>query len=504
MFNGCKKFNQSIDSWVDSRDVSKWDVGRVTSMQLMFFDCHMYNQPLNNWDVSNVTNMEAMFTNCYAFNKPLDRWNVGRVTNMNNMFAFCTTYNQPLNNWNVSNVTNMEAMFSHCYVFNKPLYNWNVSRVTNMNDMFNSCFSFSQVLRNWNVSNVIVTPDIVRAMFLNSINEGNRPRFILQGQPIQTPRRVVDRVVDPLQIHRESSKINYQKLINFLKKKSGDKEMPSNLNFAKFIEGSINIIIDECFKTPSLPNAHFSPTSPDHPPPSLPNAHFSPTSPDHPPPSSPISGGNGLNETKKGFHEIMKQRLKTLRYSEKSPNILRSIFYALEYVKLQPLKFKKIYVKTFVYECVTAYDGPNGMTCADGALERIVNSLINPCQSLLTMEEYKNNTDYKKIIAIISALDPNKLALEYITDWYKYHYSKGPNAFSPGKSQEDKIKDLKKYLSERLEGETDEFIDLKIKEYAQGFEDDDFEYQGGRRRKTRKYRKINRKSRKLLLHNQSV
>jgi hypothetical protein len=95
-------------------------------------------------------------------------------------------------------------------------------------------------------------------------------------------------------------------------------------------------------------------------------------------------------------------------------------------------------VETFVYECVTAYDGPNGMTCADGALERIVNSLINPCQTLLTMEKYKNNTDYKTIIAIISALDPNKLALEYIMDWYKYHYSKGPNAFSPGKSQEDK------------------------------------------------------------------
>jgi surface protein len=210
---------------------------------------------------------------------------------MEEMFLNCYTFNQPLGRWDVSNVINMRHMFLNCNTFNQPLNAWDVSRVYDMWDMFANCF----------------------------ISQENRPIVILRGQPIQTPPIQTPRRVDPLQIHRESSKINYQKLINFLKKKSGDKEMPSNLDFAKFIEGSINIIIDECFKTPSLPNAHFSPTTPDHSP-----------------PSSPNSGGNGLNETKKGFHEIMKQRLKTLRYSEKSPNILRSIFYTLGYVKLQP------------------------------------------------------------------------------------------------------------------------------------------------------------------------
>ena len=114
-------------------------------------------------------------------------------------------------------------------------------------------------------------------------------------------------------------------------------------------------------------------------------------------------------------------------------------------------------------------------------LERIVNSLINPCQTLLSKGE---NTEYEKIIAIIIA-NPGKLIPEYIQDWYKLHKIGTPHAFPSGTSVEQKKANLKEYLLEKLP-QDGELIDEKIVEIADniGYDDDVFMY-GGRKRKNK-------------------
>ena len=148
MFNGCKSFNQPLNSW---------DVSNVTSMRYMFAGCKNFNQPLDSWNVSNVTDMGYMFAGCKSFNHPLDSWDVSNVTDMSRMFEDCENFNQPLDSWDVSNVSGyggMISMFAGCENFNQPLDSWNVSNVTDMDYMFEGCENFNQPLNSWDVSNV--------------------------------------------------------------------------------------------------------------------------------------------------------------------------------------------------------------------------------------------------------------------------------------------------------------------------------------------------------------
>ena len=190
----------------------------------------------------------------------------------------------------------------------------------------------------------------------------------------------------------------------------------------------------------------------------------------------------------------MRERLNELNYTQKSDLVRQSILYSLSYVLAQPTAFKKIYVDTFLQDCIHAYDGAllaATMTCANGALERIIFSLLPACAT----DEEKE--DYKKIIGIITA-NPQVLIIEYIKDWYKLHKTGTPSAFPNGTTEEQMKNDLRRFLLEKLPGE-DELIDQKISEYADniGYEPDDFTYEGGKRRKTRKIRKRTNKVRKI-------
>ena len=505
MFNGCSNFNQPLNSWrvnnvtnmagmfknciTFNQSLHNWWLGSLIDMRYMFDGCTSFNNQINIhvagvrsmlgvfkgctnfnndsvmfWNVANVTNMESMFDDCRTFNQPIEMWNTENVTNMRLMFNMCWLFNQPLNDWNVSRVTNMEATFSQCSRFNQPLNNWNVSRVTDMTVMFSACISFNQNISNWQVQNVVRSnlmlsgtrlPPQFEPRFANNANL----RVPAEVRPIVAP---IDRFgplppqnqVDPMQIHRVSAKINYAKLLEFLHKKIGT-TLPSRINYPEYINENMTNMI------------------------------------------------NGSDETEEektqqrnGLQRIMAQRLNSVNYAEKSPVIRDSIFYTIEYVKLQPAEFKKIYVKTFVQECVTAYDGANGMTCAAGALERIVMSLVNPCQSLLSRG--KENSDYETIVAIITA-NPNILIPEYIRDWYKIHKTGTAEAFPQGTTVEQKKMDLKRYLLEKLP-DNEALIDTKIVEIADniGYDADDFMYGGltlkkytfkkrGAKRKTKKH-----------------
>jgi surface protein len=358
---------------------------------------NLRNTLIGDWDVSNVTDMHDIFNGCENFNEPLNNWNVSNVTNMSGMFIGCKNFNQLLNDWNVSNVINMSFMFSGCTNFNQPLNDWNVSNVINMSSMFSGC----------------------------PIEEQNKPRF---NVPIPRP------IVNAYQIHKESAKINYEKLNTFLSEKI-NKKLPSNINYPVYINETLSYIINSSNNTEST-----------------------------------------KKNLKNGLDRIMRERLNMVSYKNVSELLRNSIFYALEYVLKQSIEFQKAYIDAYINESITAYNGSNGMTCAGGAIERFVNSLVLACQTILS----KNieNEDYKKIIAIIIK-NPNILIPEYILDWYKLHKKNTKNAFKPGTSNETKKQNLKEYLLQIFPGEN-KLINSKIIEIANsiGYNNNDFMYGG--------------------------
>ena len=97
----------------DNADVSKWDVGRVTSLQNLF---GQYNPPkfaegdFSKWDVSNVKDFGGVFRGA-RFKSDLSKWDVGRATSMSNMFLECSSFVSDLSKWNVARVQDVSEMF---------------------------------------------------------------------------------------------------------------------------------------------------------------------------------------------------------------------------------------------------------------------------------------------------------------------------------------------------------------------------------------------------------
>jgi hypothetical protein len=302
----------------------------------------------------------------------------------------------------------MENMFFACRAFNQPLNNWDVRNLTNDDDMFEDCI----------------------------ISDENMPIF----QEVNEVNRIK---VDPLQMHKEAFKTNYEKLSDFFKEKLNNIDVPDNIVYSTYINDTLLNIIYNHYNDDNVER----------------------------------------NMKIEGLERIMNERLNSLNYREQSNVLLKCIFYTLEYVKTQPTEFKKIYVDTFIKECVTAYEGPDGMTCALGALERVVRSLVNPCTTILSKGE--ENDDYETIIAII-VRDPVKLIPEYIRDWYKLHKIGTDGKFSDELTEQDRKENLRTYLLGFFPDEG-VLIEEKIVEIADniGYSNDDFTY-GGRKKKMRK------------------
>jgi len=451
MFKDCEKFNQNLNTWkvhnvtdmsemfdgclVFNQPLQSWNVNRVTNMSRMFNGCVEFNQPINTimmnngtfkWNVTNVRNMNTMFGDCRNFDKPLDNWNVSRVTDMNGMFWQCTNFDQPLRNWSVHNVTDMGEMFYGCAEFNQPLDSWHPSSVTDMSHMFNGCTSFDNNISNWEH---ILQDDVdMEDMFLDCpIQEIYKPA---RARARRVRRRVEDEV-DPHQIHDSAAKINYEKLREFFAQRTG--EVPTPSNYAAQIQTMMQQFIAE-------------------------------------------SGTDG----QASLESIMNLRLRRLNYRELSPLQLSTYMYALAYVNLQPTEFKRAYVEAFLQDCTQAYEGQGAaaMTCAQGALERIVTSLVTAVQTMASTGN--ENPDWDNLVAIIDA-NPAKLIPQYIQDWYKMHKTGTENAFAPVTSTDMRRADLRQFLLEKFPNEAT-LIDQQIAAVADsiGYEDDDFMY-GGRR-----------------------
>ena len=145
-FADCK--NMHLATTVDTPNL-----GSVTSMKFMFYECYAFNQDISGWDVSKVTNMGSIFCGCTAFNQDISGWDVSKVTNMREMFWGCSAFNQDISGWDVSKVTDMSEMFWDCSAFNQNISGWDVSNVTDMGDMFCNCSAFNQNLGSWKLKN---------------------------------------------------------------------------------------------------------------------------------------------------------------------------------------------------------------------------------------------------------------------------------------------------------------------------------------------------------------
>ena len=257
--------------------------------------------------------------------------------------------------------------------------------------------------------------------------------------------------IDANQVHRESAKINYPKLIAFLKEKLPNINIPVNINYASYINESISYLINKSNETPDK-----------------------------------------KREQQAELQRLMNDRLDGFNYGEVSEDVRNSIYYVLEYVKRQPSDFQKIYIDNWLESCITdAYAGGE-ISCVVGVIERFIFALSNACIFSLSSGE---NAEYDMINSIIRQ-NPNVLIPEYIQDWYKLHKKGSENAFPPETTAAEKKENLRNYLLERLPDST-KLIDDKILEIADniGYEEDDFLY-GGRRRRRRKNRKTTKKIRR--------
>jgi len=245
--------------------------------------------------------------------------------------------------------------------------------------------------------------------------------------------------VDSNQVHKSASKIDYKKINEFLKLKTKTGPIPSDINYPEFIRDKFTAFI------------------------------------------SRIDDQSEKEKTTTGFNAIMVDRLQGLDYTILSPDTRDSIFYALTYVSNQSPTFQEMYAKTFIQDCVQAYDGPDGMTCALGGIERILISLLPPCTGSET-------EDCETIVSIIAA-NPDKLVEMYIHDWYKLHHKDGENSFPKDMKDIDKRRNLIDFLKEKLPGMMDGWIQSKVERFADpiGYDDDDFDFKGGRnKRRTKK------------------
>ena len=397
---------------------------------------------IRNWNVSNVTDMSMLFKNARAFNQPIGNWNVSNVTDMGFMFYDAGSFNQPIGNWNVSNVTDMTNMFSNATAFNQPIGNWNVSNVTGMNGMFSDATAFNQPIGNWNVSNVTDMTD----MFYNA-TAFNQP---IGNWNVSNETDNEDIGSIAFEVHKSSAKINMNELINVLSSLVDEKFNPQ-VDMKTFIQTKLESFISKI----------------------------------------------NINERLTTQLQQVQIRLNGMSYSDLSPDTLEPIFYALLYVDKQSDAFIEAYMSTFIEDCVNAYKGDGEtMSCSAGILERMVTSLVQACTFEKSTD--KENETCDTIINIIDN-NPNKMIPIAIQDWYKLH-STPKGKFPDDMAVDDKKRNLKKFLLGKFP-DNEALINEKIAGIADyiGYEPDDFEFSGGkRRRNTNKKRGKQTKKRKTI------
>lgn len=151
MFSGCNNLEEI--------DVSNWNVESGTSFEDMFYNCQKLTQlDVSAWNVKNGMSFRYMFYNCSNITElDVSDWNTGNATDLTGMFRECTSLNNiDLRKWDTSNVTSLKEMFRECESLEYlDLCAWDVENVTDISSMFLKCSNLKQIdIGRWNVSNV--------------------------------------------------------------------------------------------------------------------------------------------------------------------------------------------------------------------------------------------------------------------------------------------------------------------------------------------------------------
>ena len=205
------------------------------------------------------------------------------------------------------------------------------------------------------------------------------------------------------------------------------------------------------------------------------------------------------------MENIMTQRLDGLDYNDFSINYKKALFYSIEFAKLQSYEFKDSYINNFINDCNQAYEGEDGLTCALGAIERFWFMLIPACKIIISMEGQHDEliNMYNTLIGILT-YNKDVYINQYIKDWYVLHKNTGDDKFV-NMSEDDIKENLKTFVLEKFPENDKAYVEEKLNEIipALSFDEDDFVYNGGRRRiskknknktKTKKHKKTKSKS----------
>jgi hypothetical protein len=116
---------------------------------------------------------------------------------------------------------------------------------------------------------------------------------------------------------------------------------------------------------------------------------------------------------------IYEQRLRNLSFHERTSREKALLHYTLAFVEQQSPAFKTMYLESFADDCVHAYNGPNGMSCANGVIERIYLSLAPACVAAMTT--HIPTAKKESYIAILDVIDVKKRAKAYIQEYIEEH-----------------------------------------------------------------------------------
>ena len=180
---------------------------------------------------------------------------------------------------------------------------------------------------------------------------------------------------------------------------------------------------------------------------------------------------NKKNTLTDGLNKCFSERLDSFIFSQNIPgtdpivNFRTLIFWAIHYVVKQPKVFRDNYVMSLIKDSVETYEGPNGLSCAAGIVERIITIMEQAASAAMSINILDKVDEYNELISIILN-DPNNVIKTYQLEWFKYHKENGEHEFNDEwfrqngvkNNEDDKIdaimKNYKEYLEEMFKFNT--------------------------------------------------
>jgi hypothetical protein len=529
MFSGCIRFNSELSGKTEPHwDVSRvftmfnmfknctvfnqplvWNVGRVEDMSYMFSACSQFNQPLQ-WNVGQVETFDCMFQMAERFDQDLSRWVIRNGAQVEHMFYDCPIrreFRPPLldesnsdssrgsdSNSSRGSETLVRPVRPVRVVDALAIHKFSAKiDVEKLNNFFKSKTAFDP-------ESVTDIPNYVRVSLTTMIDELDAYRIeydksLIQelqtlevaieidslekidaemkqlNIPIKTTQRLdklyqeqksllhkihtskvltkiptyvkkIDTLLTQAQASNRKEALEEEKRV-LLEMDTLDKER-KKIRIVQIKKESLVKLLDRRTRTLELMGRK-----------NLIEYELK-------------RGKELIEKHRKDFEKIMRNVLTHLKY-ELFELWTTSMLYSLDYVEKQPILFKKTYMESFLKDCVHAYEGAAGMSCATGVLERFVVSLMAGCGAVLSVSD---NSEYDYIKGIVEN-GLNKLIPEYILKWYKLH-SHDPHKFTT-ETKEQRLENLRAYLLSFFP-DNQELIDELIPQFAIDVENDAFEY----------------------------